>query len=67
VNAILPGPFLTDVSTHWDPSTLDERAAQRTLKRIGAPDEIVGAALFFASSASSYCAGALLRVDGGAP
>jgi NAD(P)-dependent dehydrogenase (short-subunit alcohol dehydrogenase family) len=31
----------------------------------GAVEEIVGAAVFFASKASSYCAGSILRVDGG--
>ena len=33
--------------------------------RIGNPDEVVGAALYFASEASSFTTGAMLRVDGG--
>jgi NAD(P)-dependent dehydrogenase (short-subunit alcohol dehydrogenase family) len=42
-------------------------AAERpALKRIGEPDEVVGAVLYFAGDASSYTTGALLRVDGGA-
>ena len=41
--------------------------ARRTipLKRGGEPEEIVGAALYFASDASSYTTGALLTVAGG--
>jgi NAD(P)-dependent dehydrogenase (short-subunit alcohol dehydrogenase family) len=66
VNTICVGPFGTDVSEHWD----DPRDPQRpgwTVggSRIGDPKEIVAAALYFASDASSYTNGALLRMDGG--
>ncbi|MFM8794718.1 MAG: SDR family oxidoreductase, partial [Acidimicrobiales bacterium] len=36
-----------------------------SMERGGEPHEIVGAALYFASDASSYTTGALLDVDGG--
>ena len=66
VNAILAGPFLTDISKAWDMDAFEQRAASTIpLQRGGAPQEIVGAALYFASSASSFTTGALLRVDGG--
>lgn len=66
VNTIQPGPFLTDVSQAWDLERFAERARTSiSLQRGGEPSEIVGAALFFASAASSFCTGAILRVDGG--
>ena len=64
VNAISPGPFLTDISNAWE-----EKARERqpvALGRPGHPDEIVTAALYLASPASSYTTGTLVRVDGGA-
>ena len=66
VNCIVPGPFLTDISKAWDLEAF-HADAQRTipLKRGGEPEEIVGAALYFASDASSYTTGALLTVAGG--
>jgi NAD(P)-dependent dehydrogenase (short-subunit alcohol dehydrogenase family) len=66
VNCIVPGPFLTDISKAWDLKTFAERAkAGFALERGGQPHEVIGAALYFASSASTYTTGALLNVDGG--
>jgi NAD(P)-dependent dehydrogenase (short-subunit alcohol dehydrogenase family) len=65
-NAIVAGPFLTDISKAWDLPAF-EAQARRTmaLQRGGQPSEVVGAALYFAGAASSFTTGALLRVDGG--
>jgi NAD(P)-dependent dehydrogenase (short-subunit alcohol dehydrogenase family) len=66
VNCIMPGPFFTDVSKHWDLEGFKQRAANDIfLHRGGQPDEVVGAALYFASPASSFTTGAVLEVSGG--
>jgi NAD(P)-dependent dehydrogenase (short-subunit alcohol dehydrogenase family) len=66
VNTIVPGPFLTDISKAWDMDAF-ERIAERSipLGRGGQPEEIVGAALYLASDASSYTTGATITIDGG--
>ena len=67
VNCIMAGPFLTDISKAWDPAVLERGMPHAALRRAGQPEEIVGAALFFATDASSFTSGAVLRVDGGLP
>jgi NAD(P)-dependent dehydrogenase (short-subunit alcohol dehydrogenase family) len=67
VNCIMAGPFLTDISKAWDPAVLERGMPHAALKRAGQPEEIVGAAMYFATDASSFTTGAILRVDGGLP
>ena len=67
VNCIMPGSFLTDISKAWDMKLFAQAAKRIALRRGGEPNEIVGAALYFASDASSYTTGAILNVDGGIP
>ena len=66
VNAVMPGPFLTDISRNWNHEAFAERARTFPLRRAGQPDEIAAAVLYFASRASSFTTGAVLPVDGGA-
>jgi NAD(P)-dependent dehydrogenase (short-subunit alcohol dehydrogenase family) len=63
VNTLSPGPFLTDISKAWPPE--QRVTAANALGRPGRPTEIVPAALFLASPASSFLTGATVRVDGG--
>jgi len=68
VNTLMAGPFLTDISKAWnlDRATADP-FGHLSLQRAGDPTEIVGAALYLASDASSFTTGSILRVDGGIP
>jgi NAD(P)-dependent dehydrogenase (short-subunit alcohol dehydrogenase family) len=63
VNTISAGPFLTDIAKAWTPEARER--ANNALGRPGQPEEIVTAALFLASPASSFTTGAIVRVDGG--
>ena len=66
VNAIMPGPFRTDISRHWDHDAFNERAKTFPLRRAGVAEELASAILYFASDASSFTTGSVLAVDGGA-
>jgi NAD(P)-dependent dehydrogenase (short-subunit alcohol dehydrogenase family) len=66
VNAVMPGPFLTTISRAWDMDVFAEQARTFPMRRAGQSDEIVGAALYLASDASTYTTGSIMTVDGGA-
>lgn len=67
VNAIAPGYIKTKLNKHiWtDPVRHDQVLARLTSGRWGEPADLVGPALFLASSASNYLHGVILPVDGG--
>jgi len=66
VNCIMPGPFMTDISKAWDPEMFAKMTRSLIpLQRGGEPREVVGAALYLASDASSFTTGAVLKIDGG--
>ena len=66
VNCIMPGPFLTDISKAWPQAMLENLERTLPLGRGGEPEEVVGAALYFASDASRFTTGSVLKIDGGA-
>jgi NAD(P)-dependent dehydrogenase (short-subunit alcohol dehydrogenase family) len=68
VNAIAPGPFLTNIAggrLHREPETVQKFADMVPLGRIARPDELKGLALLLASPASSFITGAVIPIDGG--
>jgi len=67
VNAIAPGYIATDLTEGMRASkTISENLLQRTpIGRFGGSNEVVSAALYFASEFSSYTTGTVLIVDGG--
>ncbi|WP_439861832.1 glucose 1-dehydrogenase [Pseudomonas sp. MBLB4136] len=67
VNAIAPGPILTDALNRVLP--VDMRKSMETetpLQSLGQPEDIAAAALYLASPASRWVTGKIIEVDGGA-
>ena len=67
VNAILPGPFATDMNLPLtnDPQKYDAFIAKIPIGRWAELYEIGGIALYLASPASSYATGGCFSIDGG--
>jgi 3alpha(or 20beta)-hydroxysteroid dehydrogenase len=67
VNSVHPGMIRTPLVPSTGPGleTLNRLLARQPIARIGRPEEVANAVLFFASDESSYCTGTSLVVDGG--
>jgi len=66
-NCISPGLIKTDFAQAlWDNEEILKQTLRKTpLHRIGAPDDIAGAAVFLASAAGAFVTGQNIVVDGG--
>ncbi|MGA2815746.1 MAG: SDR family NAD(P)-dependent oxidoreductase [Xanthobacteraceae bacterium] len=67
VNAIAPGPFVTNISGGRlkDPAVRAPFERFSPIRRVGEPDDIKGLALFLASPAAELITGAQIVIDGG--
>ncbi len=68
VNAIAPGPFVTNIAGgRMRDASVRERFSQLIpMQRVAQPDEIKGLALLLASNGASYMTGTVIPIDGGA-
>jgi NAD(P)-dependent dehydrogenase (short-subunit alcohol dehydrogenase family) len=65
VNALVPGFFASEMTAQYTDAYVESIRARVPAGRWGEPAELVAAAVFLASDASSYVTGAALPVDGG--
>jgi NAD(P)-dependent dehydrogenase (short-subunit alcohol dehydrogenase family) len=65
VNALAPGFFESEMTDQYPEGYLDQMMFRVPAGRKGEAHELVAAAIFLASDASSYITGVLLPVDGG--
>lgn len=66
VNAVAPGSTRTPaLDRFYTPDQLEAKLSRTPMRRLGTPEDIALAVLFFASPASSYVTGEVLEVDGG--
>ncbi|HAD60656.1 MAG TPA: 3-oxoacyl-[acyl-carrier-protein] reductase [Planctomycetaceae bacterium] len=64
-NAVAPGFIETDMTTAVVELAGKEIKKKIPVRRLGQPDDIANAVLFFAQESSSYVTGQILKVDGG--
>jgi NAD(P)-dependent dehydrogenase (short-subunit alcohol dehydrogenase family) len=65
VNALAPGPILTDNLKRAGTAAQQAAAAAMPLRRVGQPEEVAAAVLWLCSEQSGFITGTTLTIDGG--
>jgi len=65
VNAICPGPILTDQTRQYPKEVFDSWNAGRAVPKDGYPEDVADAVIFLASGRSDWVTGVTLDVNGG--
>ncbi|MEV4002231.1 SDR family oxidoreductase [Actinomadura sp. NPDC049753] len=67
VNAIAPGPIDTEANRTVVPGGMSQKIVRdkMALKRMGSPEDLVGACLFLLSDDAAWITGQIVNVDGG--
>jgi 2-hydroxycyclohexanecarboxyl-CoA dehydrogenase len=65
VNCVCPGPTDTPLMAAVPDKVKDALIKAIPLRRLGKPDEVADAVLFFAGDTAAYCTGQVLSVSGG--
>ena len=65
VNAVAPGPILTDQLERAGTAAQQAAAQAMPMKRVGHPEEVAAAVAWLCSDAASFITGATVPIDGG--
>jgi NAD(P)-dependent dehydrogenase (short-subunit alcohol dehydrogenase family) len=65
VNAVAPGPILTDNLARAGEEAQRQAASAMPIRRVGQPDEVARVVVWLCSDRASYITGATIPIDGG--
>ncbi len=65
VNAVAPGPIMTEMTRHWSEEVRREFIARIPLGRLGTADDVARVVVFLAGPESAYLTGITIDVNGG--
>ena len=65
VNAVAPGPIMTEMTRHWSEDVRREFIARIPLRRLGTADDVASVVVFLAGPESGYITGATIDINGG--